>query len=123
MILHFLCFANLPYRASNVLHEENEDVDELRAEIMGWSGFDEHRKLRPELPEALYAFLKRLLSLAPDMRPTADDVLQVVTSGRLDDIPTARRKNSMEPEELTPGRESKSSIRRGKVIHLNEDWV
>lgn len=104
MILHFLCFANLPYRASNVLHEENEDVDELRAEIMGWSGFDEHRKLRPELPDALYAFLKRLLSLAPDMRPTADDVLQVVTSGRLDDIPTARRKNSMEPEELTPGK-------------------
>lgn len=104
MILHFLCFANLPYRASNVLHEENEDVDELRAEIMGWGGFDDHRKLRPELPDALYAFLKRLVSIEPDMRPTADDVLQVVTSGRLDDIPAARRKNSMEPEELTPGK-------------------
>lgn len=104
MILHFLCFANLPYRASNILHEEREDVDELRAEIMSWGGFDDHRKLRPELPDALYAFLKRLLSLDPDMRPTADDVLQVVTSGRLDDIPPARRKNSMEPEELTPGK-------------------
>lgn len=104
MILHFLCFAKLPYRASNVLHEEREDVDELREEIMGWGGFDDHRKLRPELPDALYAFLKRLLSLDPEMRPTADDVLQVVTSGRLDDIPPARRKNSMEPEELTPGK-------------------
>jgi len=104
MILHFLCFANLPYRASNVLHEEREDVDELREEIMSWEGFDDHRKMRPELPDALYAFLKRLLSLKPETRPTADDVLQVVTSGRLDDIPPARRKNSMEPEELTPGK-------------------
>ena len=104
MILHFLCFANLPYRASNVLHEEKEDVDELRSEILSWGGFDDQRKSRPELPGAIYAFLKRLLSLEPDVRPSADDVLQVVTSGRLDDLPTTRRKNSMEPEELTPGR-------------------
>lgn len=104
MILHFLCFANLPYRTANVLHEEREDVDELRAEIMNWEGFDDQRNLRPELPTALYAFLKRLLSLDPDQRPSADDVLQVVTSGRLDDMPAARRRSSMEPEELTPGR-------------------
>lgn len=104
MILHFLCFANLPYSSANVLHEEREDIDELRAEIMSWEGFDDQRKLRPELPAALYAFLKRLLSLDADQRPSADDVLQVVSSGRLDDIPAARRRNSMEPEELTPGR-------------------
>ncbi|EXJ81292.1 IKS protein kinase [Capronia epimyces CBS 606.96] len=104
MILHFLCFATLPYRQANVLHEEREDIDELRAEIMGWEGFDDQRKIRPELPAALYAFLKRLLSLNPEERPSADDVLQVVSSGRLDDIPSARRRNSMEPEELTPGR-------------------
>ena len=104
MILHFLCFANLPYAAANVLHEEREDIDELREEITSWEGFDDQRRLRPELPAALYAFLKRLLSLEPDQRPNADDVLQVVTSGRLDDIPAARRRNSMEPEELTPGR-------------------
>ncbi|KIW30557.1 hypothetical protein, variant [Cladophialophora immunda] len=104
MILHFLCFATLPYNSANVLHEEREDVDELREEITNWGGFDDQRKLRPELPPALYSFLKRLLSLNPDERPSADDVLQVVSSGRLDDIPAARRRNSMEPEELTPGR-------------------
>ena len=104
MILHFLCFANLPYRAADVLHEEREDMDELREEITSWEGFDDQRKLRPELPAALYAFLKRLLSLEPNQRPNADDVLQVVSSGRLDDIPSVRRRNSMEPEELTPGR-------------------
>lgn len=104
MILHFLCFANLPYRTANVLHEEREDIDELRAEIMRWEGFDDQHRLRPELPAALYTFLKRLLSLDPEQRPSADDVLQVVLSGRLDDIPAARRRNSMEPEELTPGR-------------------
>ena len=104
MILHFLCFSNLPYNAANVLHEEREDVEELREEITTWAGFDDQRKLRPELPTALYAFLKRLLSLEPDQRPNADDVLQVVSSGRLDDIPAARRRSSMEPEELTPSR-------------------
>ncbi|EXJ95856.1 IKS protein kinase [Capronia coronata CBS 617.96] len=104
MILHFLCFATLPYRQANVLHEEREDIDELRAEIMGWEGFDDQRKIRPELPAALYAFLKRLLSLDPEERPSADDVLQVVSSGRLDDIPASRRRSSIDPEELTPGR-------------------
>jgi serine/threonine protein kinase len=104
MILHFLCFANLPYSSANVLHEEREDIDELKDEIINWEGFDDQRRLRPELPSALYAFLKRLLSLDPDQRPSADDVLQVIASGRLDDIPMARRRNSMEPEELTPGR-------------------
>jgi serine/threonine protein kinase len=104
MILHFLCFSGLPYRYADVLHEEREDVDELRAEIMRWEGFDDQRKQRPELPAALYTFLKRLLSLDPDQRPSADDVLQVVSSGRLDDFPAVRRRNSLEPEELTPGR-------------------
>ncbi|KIW84492.1 hypothetical protein Z517_03742 [Fonsecaea pedrosoi CBS 271.37] len=104
MILHFLCFANLPYNSANVLHEEREDIEELRAEITNWGGFDDQRKLRPELPRALYSFLKRLLSLSPDERPSADDVLQVVSSGRLDDIPVVRRRSSMEPEELTPAR-------------------
>ncbi|KAK6364636.1 putative serine/threonine-protein kinase iks1 [Exophiala oligosperma] len=105
MILHFLCFATLPYNCSDVLHEEREDVDSLRAEILGWEGFhDDQRKRRPDLPAALYTFLRRLLSLDPELRPSADDVLQVVSSGRLDDIPAVRRRGSMEPEELTPGR-------------------
>jgi serine/threonine protein kinase len=107
MILYFLCFATLPYRFANVLHEEREDVESLRAEITQWEGFfDDERKLRPELPEKLYAFLKRLLSIEPEDRPTADEVNNGIRTGAgLDnrtDLPS--RRNSMTPEELTPGR-------------------
>lgn len=108
MILYFLCFANLPYKASNVLHEEREDVDKLRAEIVGWEGFDDQKRLRPELPLELYAFLKRLLSLNPDQRPTAEDVNHGVSTGRLSDTfpGMARRRSSTRetPEELTPSK-------------------
>jgi serine/threonine protein kinase len=109
MILHFLCFANLPYRYSDVLHEEREDVDKLRAEIVGWEGFDDQKRLRPELPMELYAFLKRLLSLDPDQRPSAEDVNHGVSTGRLSDtfpgIGARRRSSTREPhEELTPSK-------------------
>jgi serine/threonine protein kinase len=107
MILYFLCFATLPYRFANVLHEEREDVESLRAEITQWEGFfDDERKLRPELPEKLYAFLKRLLSVQPEDRPTADEVNNGIRTGAgLDDRPEfASRRNSLTPEELTPGR-------------------
>ena len=106
MILYFLCFATLPYRFANVLHEEREDVESLRAEITRWEGFfDDERKLRPELPEKLYAFLKRLLSVDPKDRPTADEVNNGIRTGvGLDDRPESlNRRNSMTPEELTPG--------------------
>ena len=46
MILHFLCFAHLPYRSADVVHEEREDVNELRLEITAWQGFDDQRKIR-----------------------------------------------------------------------------
>jgi hypothetical protein len=82
MILYFLCFSNLPYSSANVIHEEREDLDELRAEIIGWEGFDDQHKLRPDLPPALYAFLERLLSVDPDLRPSAGDVLQMVASSQ-----------------------------------------
>lgn len=107
MILYFLCFATLPYRFANVLHEEKEDVGSLRAEITQWEGFiDNERRLRPELPEKLYAFLKRLLSIQPEDRPTADEVTNGITTGvGLDDHPEhVSRRNSMAAEELTPGR-------------------
>lgn len=104
MILHFLCFADLPYRYANVLHEEQEDVDKLRDEITAWSGFDDQRKLRPDLPARLYSFLKRLLSLRPDDRPTADEVNNGIRIGGLDQLPDMRRRSSHGPEELTPGR-------------------
>ncbi|KAL4885525.1 kinase-like domain-containing protein [Aspergillus karnatakaensis] len=74
MILYFLCFAQLPYRNADLIHEEREDLDKLREEIMGWSGFDQAR-MRSDLPEQLYSFLWRLLSVDPDIRPSAEDVL------------------------------------------------
>ena len=80
MILYFLCFAQLPYRNADI-YEEKEDLDKLRAEISEWQGFDDTRRMRPELPEKLYATLKRLLSVDPTRRPTADEVLNGIQAG------------------------------------------
>ncbi|KAL4784821.1 kinase-like domain-containing protein [Aspergillus varians] len=74
MILYFLCFAQLPYRNADLIHEEREDIEKLREEIMEWNGFDRGR-MRPDLPEQLYTFLWRLLSVNPDLRPSAEEVL------------------------------------------------
>jgi serine/threonine protein kinase len=81
MILYFLCFATLPYRNADVLHEENEDVDDLRAEILHWGGLDEQAHKRPELPEKLYIFLRRLLAINPQHRPSAAEVDHAIRTG------------------------------------------
>ncbi|OAX81001.1 IKS protein kinase [Emergomyces africanus] len=81
MILYFLCFAQLPYRNADIIDEDREDLDQLRAEISQWSGFDDARRMRLDLPEKLYSFLKRLLSVDPDKRPTAEDVLSGIQAG------------------------------------------
>ena len=81
MILYFLCFANLPYQNADNLNEENEDVDLLRDEIIAWSGLDDQRSTRPDLPDKLYRFLRRLLSLDPQFRPTAEEILQGIKTG------------------------------------------
>jgi serine/threonine protein kinase len=81
MILYFLCFAELPYRNADHLNEENEDIDLLRNEIATWAGLEEQRSLRPELPEKLYKFLRRLLSLDPQKRPTAEEILHGIKTG------------------------------------------
>ena len=81
MILYFLCFAKLPYSSADVLNEDNEDLDELRDEITTWSGLREERKLRPDLPEQLYTLLRRLLSLDPDERPSAEAILLGIKTG------------------------------------------
>ena len=75
MILYFLCFAELPYRSADIINEDNEDLDQLRDEITHWTGFDNARRIRSDLPAKLYSFLDQLLSVDPDRRPTADDVL------------------------------------------------
>jgi serine/threonine protein kinase len=83
MILHFLCFAQLPYQNVDLL-EEKEDLDQLRAEISEWKGFnDALKRMRPELPDKLYTMLERLLSIDPSRRPTADEVLNSMQGGAI----------------------------------------
>ncbi|PLN82662.1 protein kinase-like protein [Aspergillus taichungensis] len=81
MILYFLCFAQLPYTNADIINEEKEDLDRLRDEISQWTGFDDARRMRPELPEQLYTFLGRLLSVDPDRRPSAEEVLNGLQAG------------------------------------------
>jgi serine/threonine protein kinase len=78
MILYFMCFGRLPYQSANALQEELEDVDELRAEITHWQGFQDERRERPDLPSKLYQLLKRLLALNPVERPSANEVLKAM---------------------------------------------
>lgn len=81
MILYFLCFAALPYANADLINEEQEDLDQLRAEITSWAGFDHARAIRPDLPEKLYKFLERLLSVDPTRRPSAEEVLNGIKVG------------------------------------------
>ena len=95
MILYFLCFARLPYTNADVLDEDNEDLDQLKKEITTWSGLQEERKLRPDLPELLYTFLRRLLSLNPDERPSAEAILLAIKTGSgLDRISDSRPRSA-----------------------------
>lgn len=82
MILYFMCFGRLPYTSAENIQEEFEDLDQLRTEISTWSGFREEKKERPDLPDQLYTFLKRLLALDPTERPSAVEVLQAIDSGK-----------------------------------------
>lgn len=78
MILYFMCFRRLPYVASENITEEFEDLEVLREEISGWRGFSEGEREREDLPEQVYRFLRRLLSVNPDDRPTAQEILHVL---------------------------------------------
>lgn len=91
MILYFLCFSRLPYCHADNLNEENENLEQLKVEITSWSGLHEERNMRPELPEKLYTFLRRLLSLDPADRPSAEEILHGIKTGTgLDEISDAR---------------------------------
>ncbi|KAK4988813.1 putative serine/threonine-protein kinase iks1 [Elasticomyces elasticus] len=76
MIVYFMCFGRLPYSNADDINEENEDLEQLRQEITAWIGFDDERRIRGDLPEKLYRFLKILLSLDPTSRPSTEDILQ-----------------------------------------------
>ncbi|AEO59839.1 hypothetical protein MYCTH_2308418 [Thermothelomyces thermophilus ATCC 42464] len=78
MILYFMCFGRLPYVHANIVNEELEDADQLRAEISDWKGFQAERKERPDLPSKLYQLLTRLLAVNPADRPTASEVLSAM---------------------------------------------
>ncbi|MCJ1477986.1 putative serine/threonine-protein kinase iks1 [Lambiella insularis] len=81
MILYFLCFAELPYQNADTMNEENEDIDLLRDEIASWAGLEDRRSVRPDLPDKLYRFLRRLLSLNPQDRPSAEEILHGIRTG------------------------------------------
>lgn len=90
-----MCFGRLPYTSADNIQEEFEDIDLLRAEISTWSGFQDERKERPELPNQLYNFLKRLLAIDPAERPSANDILHAIrTEKGLDNPPRTRNGSS-----------------------------
>lgn len=94
MILYFMCFGRLPYKSADSIQEEFEDMDMLRAEISGWSGFLDERLERPELPKQLYDFLKRLLALDPTERPSANDILTAIRTEKGLEAPARTRQGS-----------------------------
>ncbi|KAK5992979.1 putative serine/threonine-protein kinase iksA [Cladobotryum mycophilum] len=91
MILYFMCFGRLPYQGANAIQEELEDIEQLRAEITDWKGFQDERRERPDLPAKLYMLLKKLLALDPTQRPSANEVLGAMKNEtNLDGIPKDR---------------------------------
>lgn len=80
MIVYFMCFARLPYRNADGIDEDNEDLDQLRAEISAWAGIDDEQRVRSDLPDKLYRSLKRLLAINPDERPATEEILHVLKS-------------------------------------------
>lgn len=95
MILYFMCFNTLPYQGANAIQEELEDIEQLRAEITDWKGFQDERRERPDLPSKLYKLLKKLLSLDPAERPSASEVLHAMKNEtNIDGITRAERSAS-----------------------------
>jgi serine/threonine protein kinase len=85
MMVHFMCFGALPYSSAEAINADDEDVEALRAEIVAWRGFDAAaapaRGGRLDLPDRLYSFLKTLLALDPDDRPSTEDILRGIGAG------------------------------------------
>ncbi|TVY58487.1 putative serine/threonine-protein kinase iksA [Lachnellula suecica] len=94
MILYFMCFGRLPYKSADSIQEDFEDMDLLRAEISSWAGFQDERRERPELPNPLYNFLKRLLALNPADRPSASDILHAIRTEKGLENPPRKRNGS-----------------------------
>ncbi|KAK5166948.1 putative serine/threonine-protein kinase iks1 [Saxophila tyrrhenica] len=135
MIVYFMCFGRLPYTNADDINEENEDMDELRAEITKWPGFDDELRSRPDLPEKLYRYLKRLLSVDPNERPSTEDILVSIkggvglgetgptmfedTSSRVSSIDSPRHRPSPQGRKGYVSRPGLSSLSR----HLSENDI
>lgn len=78
LVLYLLCFNRLPYRNTDVGNDKFKDRNRLRAEIIGWKGFQDEKTKRLDLPEKLYQLLKRTLAVNPAERPTAAEVLSTM---------------------------------------------
>lgn len=76
-----MCFGRLPYDAADVISDENEDLDALRAEISAWTGLSTDKRDRLDLPERLYRFLGILLATKPEDRPDTEQILQSIKAG------------------------------------------
>lgn len=134
MIVYFMCFARLPYLHSDV-DEEREDLELLRKEILDWPGLDNDVRVRDDLPERLYRFLKKLLSLDPDQRPSTEGILTSIrgTAGLeafdlsykpadnpsrqtqpMSPVDRARRRNSLDPFQSADA-DSEDTIDRQRV--------
>ena len=113
MIVYFCCFGRLPYSNADDINEENEDLDQLRSEIATWKGFDDRLRARPDLPERLYKYLKRLLSVDPNERPSTDDILESIrVGGTISDLDIedgAARVSSIESPARLPGKARRPS--------------
>ncbi|SMR44549.1 unnamed protein product [Zymoseptoria tritici ST99CH_3D1] len=81
MVVYFMAFGRLPYLNADGVNEENEDLELLRAEITKWQGFNDDARARPELPDKLYRFLRRLLSVDPNQRPSTGEILASIKHG------------------------------------------
>ncbi|CBQ72416.1 related to IKS1-putative serine/threonine kinase [Sporisorium reilianum SRZ2] len=86
MILHLLVFFRLPFR-------QTQDVDELRAEMLGYSGFRRGEGAEGGRgDEVLLGLLERMLSVEPVKRPSCADVLQVLAAAKGKQTKSARRR-------------------------------
>ncbi|KAJ9667284.1 putative serine/threonine-protein kinase iks1 [Coniosporium apollinis] len=118
MIVYFMCFGRLPYSNADDINEENEDLDELRKEIAAWAGFDDEQRARTDLPDKLYKFLKRLLSLNPSERPDTEQILHNIKAGSgFEDLNTFASSSVL--EEIGPRISSADSPRPSPARHMS----
>ena len=118
MIVYFMCFGRLPYKKVSSLDEEFEDMEKLRVEILQWDGFDEEVRVRSDLPEKLYKYLRRLLSVDPNERPSTEEILSSIKTG-VAPGDSDRHSESWSPRVLnveSPARQSSSRTRKHSKV-------